>query len=159
MRSSGVRRVAPAPIKAISYYSSSHTPRELQAAAARGLDCFWEAGSKCGALCKNREMRRRVPSTSRKTRFASKPYMGIRYAETQTPGMLRKPRDSPYVCPRPKKFKRLAARDTLNGSRPNLRQREPDGRILPTLPTFGTKVRARRDVPEGKNKITIIHIC
>ena len=133
MRGSGERRVAPAPIKAISYYNSSHTPRKLQAAAARGLDCCWAARSKCGALCKNREIRRRVPSTSRKTRFASNPYMGIGGAETQTPGMLRKPGNLPYyVCPRPKKFKRLAKRDTVNGSRPNHRQRESDGRIVPT---------------------------
>ena len=60
--------------------------------------------------------------------------------------------------PQAKKVKRLATRDTLNGSRPNLRQREPDGRIVPTPPTFGTKVRARRDVPEGRKNITIILI-
>ena len=29
------------------------------------------------------------------------------------------------------KIKRLATRDTLHGSRPNLRQRDPDGRIVP----------------------------
>ena len=150
MRSSVVRWVALAPIKAINYYNSSHTPRELQAAAARGLDCCWAAGSKCGALCNNREMRQRVPSTSRKPRFASKPYMGIGDAETQTPGMLRKPGDLPYVRPTPKKLKRLATRDVLNGSRPNLRQREPDGRVLPT-PTnvwdegASTKRCARRE--------------
>ena len=46
-RGSGVSagRASQAPIKAISYYNSSHTPRELQAAAARGLDCCWAAGS------------------------------------------------------------------------------------------------------------------
>ena len=38
----------------ISYYNSSHTRIELQA-AARGLDCCWAAGSDRGALCKNRE--------------------------------------------------------------------------------------------------------
>ena len=80
-------------------------------------------------------------------------YAGIGYAETQSPGMLRKPGDLPQVCPRPKKFNRLATRDTLHGSRPNLRQHEPDGRIVPTAPdVFGTKVRARRDVPEGIKK-------
>ena len=45
-----------APIKAINYHNSSHTRIELQAAAARGLDCCWAAGSERGALCKNREM-------------------------------------------------------------------------------------------------------
>ena len=48
--SSGVRRVAQAPIKAISYYNSSHTPRELQAAAARALDCCW-AADRSAVLC------------------------------------------------------------------------------------------------------------
>ena len=41
----------------ISYYNTSHTRMELQAAAAaRGLDCSWAAGSWRGALCKKREM-------------------------------------------------------------------------------------------------------
>ena len=46
--------------------------------------------------------------------------------------MLRKPGDLPEVCPTPQKFKRLATRGTLHGSRPNLRQRDPNGRIVPT---------------------------
>ena len=33
------------PIKAITYYNSSHTRVELQAAAARGLDRCWAVGS------------------------------------------------------------------------------------------------------------------
>ena len=61
-------------------------------------------------------------------------YAGIRDAETLSPGMLRKPGDLPYPRPRPKQFKRLATRDTLHGSRPNLRQRDPNGRIMPTPP-------------------------
>ena len=36
------------------------------------------------------------------------------------------------VCSRPKKFKRLATCDTPHGSRPNLRQRDPIGRVVPT---------------------------
>ena len=44
-----------APIKAITYYNSSHTRIELQAAAARGLDCCWAAASRRGALCQNKE--------------------------------------------------------------------------------------------------------
>ena len=59
-------------------------------------------------------------------------YTEIGDAETQSPGMLRKPGDLPQVCVRPKKFKKLATRDTLHGSRPNLRQRDPDGRIVLT---------------------------
>ena len=50
-------------------------------------------------------------------------YAGIGDAEAQSPGMLWQPRDLPQVCPRPKKFKTLATRDTLHGSRPNLQQR------------------------------------
>ena len=96
-------------------------------------------------------MRRHVPFTSRKTLFASKPYMGIGDAETQTPGMLRKPGDLPYVSPRPKKFERLATHDTLNGSRPNLRQREPDGRIVPTPPNrLGQKCEHEEMCPKEK---------
>ena len=34
----------------------------------------------------------------------------------------------------------------------------PTVELCPPHPTFGTKVRARRDAPEGKKKITIIHI-
>ena len=65
--------------------------------------------------------------------------------------MLRKPGDLPQVCPRPKKFKRVATRDTLHGSRPNLQQREPDTvELCPPHPTFETKVPTRRDAPEGE---------
>ena len=60
------------------------------------------------------------------------------------------PGDVPYLGPGPKKNSRLATLDTLHGSRPNLRQRDPDGRIVPTHLTFRMKVRARRDVPGKK---------
>ena len=60
-------------------------------------------------------------------------------AETPSLGMLRKPGDSPYPYPRPKKFKRLATRDTLHGSRPNLRHRDPNGLIVPTPPSVSDK--------------------
>ena len=66
-------------------------------------------------------------------------YAGIGDAETQSPGMLRKPGGLPQVCPGSKKFKRVATRDTLHGSRPNLRQREPDGRIVPIPPDVSDK--------------------
>ena len=76
-------------------------------------------------------------------------YTGIGDAETQSPGMLRKPGDLPQVCPRPKKFKRLTTRDILHGSRQNLRQRDPDDRIVPAPSDVsdkgaGTKRCARR---------------
>ena len=41
--------------------------------------------------------------------------------------------------PTAKRFKRLATRDTLHGSRPNLRQRVPNGRIVPTPPTVSNE--------------------
>ena len=84
-------------------------------------------------------------------------YAGIGDAETQSPGMLRKPGDLPYMCPRPKKFKRLATRDTLHESRPNLRQREPDGRIVPTPPDVSDKGASTKRCAQRKKKITIIH--
>ena len=79
-------------------------------------------------------------------------YAGIRDAETQSPGMLRKPGDLPQVCPRPKKFKRLATRDTLHGSRPNLQQREPDGRIVPTPPDVWDKGASTKRCARRKKK-------
>ena len=66
-------------------------------------------------------------------------YTGIGDAEAPSPGMLRKPEDLPYPCPRPKKFKRLATRNTLHESRPNLRQCDPNGRIMPTPPNDSDK--------------------
>ena len=53
-------------------------------------------------------------------------------AETPPPGMFRKPEDLPCQCPRQTNFKSLAIRDTLHGSRPNLRHRDRDGRIMLT---------------------------
>ena len=78
-------------------------------------------------------------------------YTGIGDAETPSPGMLREPVDLPYVCPRPKKLKRLATRDTLHGSRPNLRQRDPNGRIVPTPSDVSDKGANRK-----RKKMTII---
>ena len=62
------------------------------------------------------------------------------------------------MCPRPKKFKMLATRDTLHGSRPNLQQREPDGRIVPTPPDVWDKGANTKRCARRKKKITIIHI-
>ena len=50
------------------------------------------------------------------------------------------------MCPRPKNSNSLATRYTLHGSRPNLRQRDSNGRIVLTPPKVRTKVRARRGV-------------
>ena len=44
-----------------------------------------------------------------------------------------------YVPKAKKKFKRLAKRDPLHRLRPNLRQREPDGQIVPTPPDLSEK--------------------
>ena len=153
--SSGVRRVAQAPIKAISYYNSSHTPRELQAAAARGLDCCWAARSKRGALCKTREMRPRVPSTSIKTRFASKSYV-----RTQGWGMQKpNPRGrcgNPGICLKcaqgQKSLKGLPRSTHCTDRAQTSSNLSPTVELCPPHPTFRIKVRARRDVPkEEKN--------
>ena len=59
-------------------------------------------------------------------------YTWIRDAETPIPGDVAETRGFALSVPKAKKFKRLATRDTLHGSRPNPRQRDPDGRIVPT---------------------------
>ena len=79
-------------------------------------------------------------------------YAGRGDAETQSPGMFWKPGDLPQVCPRPKKFKRLAMRDTQHGSRPNLQQREPDGQIVPTPPDVWDKGASTKRCARRKKK-------
>ena len=64
---------------------------------------------------------------------------------------MRKPGDLPYIL-KAKKLKGLATRDKLYGSHPNLGQRDPKVRIVPPPLTFRTKVRARRDMPENRDK-------
>ena len=87
-------------------------------------------------------------------------YTGIGDAETPSPGMLRKPGDLPKVCPRPKKFKRRATRDTLHGSHRNLRQRDPNGRIVPTPSDVSDDVAStKRCAPLKKVTIIRIHMC
>ena len=85
-------------------------------------------------------------------------YTGIGDAETQSPGMLRIPGDLPQVCPRPKKFKRLSTRDTLHGSRPNLRQRDPNGRTVPTPSDVLDKSASTKRCARRKKKKTVIRI-
>ena len=80
-------------------------------------------------------------------------------AETPSPGMLRKLGDLPLGCPRPKKFKRLATRDTLHGSRPNLRQRDPNGRIVPTPPNVSYKGVSTKRCARRKKNHNDTHTC
>ena len=85
-------------------------------------------------------------------------HAGIGDAGTQSPGMLRKPWGLPQVCPRPKKFKKLATRDTLHGSRLNFQQREPDGRIVPTPPDVWDKGASTKKCARRKKR-TLLYIC
>ena len=57
-------RASQAPIKVITYYNRSHTRIELQAAAARGLDCCWELCGRVVALCSLGIVRYHIRSTS-----------------------------------------------------------------------------------------------
>ena len=66
--------------------------------------------------------------------------------------MLRKPGDLPHPCPRSKKFKRLATRDTLHGSRPNLQQRHPNSQIVPTPPYISDKGASTKRCVRKKKK-------
>ena len=57
------------------------------------------------------------------------------------------------------KSKRLATRDTLHGSRPNLRQRDPDGLIVTTPSDFSDKGASTKRCARRKKKETIrLHI-
>ena len=85
-------------------------------------------------------------------------YTGIGDAETQSAGMLRKPGGLPQVCPRPKKIEGLATRDTLHESRPNLRRRDVDSRIVPTPSDVSDKGASTKRYARRKQKMTIIHI-
>ena len=76
-------------------------------------------------------------------------------AETPSPGMLRKPGDLPYPCPRPKKFGRLAMRDTLHESRPNIRQCDPNGRIAPTPSSVSGKGASTKRCARRKKKLQL----
>ena len=80
-------------------------------------------------------------------------YTGIGDAETQSPGMLRKPGNC-RKCAQGQKSLPRATHCTDRDQ--NLRQRDPNGTVelCPPHPTFRTKVRARRDVPEEEKKMT-----
>ena len=126
----------------ISYYNSSSTRIELQD-AARGLDCCWAAGSWRGALCKKREwnvypLRGEKPGLLPNLTYVR----GDRGCRNPIPGDVAETRGFAlyYIyVPKAKNVFRLATRDTLHGSRQNLRQREPDGRIVPTPPDVSDK--------------------
>ena len=95
--------------------------------------CCWAAGSWRGALCKAREMCV-YPLAENPARIQFlRAYTEIGDAETQSP---RRCCGNPGIClihaKRPKKLRRLATRDTLHGSRPNLRQRDRMGRTVLT---------------------------
>ena len=70
-----------------------------------------------------------------------------RDAETQSPGGcgntipgdVAGTRGFTSSMPNARTVKRLATRDTQHGSRPNLRQRDPNGRIVPTPPDVSDK--------------------
>ena len=147
----------------ISHYNSSHTRIELQA-ADRGLDCCWAAGSERGALGKKRE-RNVYPLRAEKPSL----YPNItcvredRGCRNPIPGDIAETRGFASSVPKAKKvFDRLATRGTLHESRPNLRQREPDGRIVPTPPDVSgkgvsTKRCARRKMKNHKLYIFLVH--
>ena len=101
-------------------------------------------------------MRLRVLSTSRKTRFASKFNLtcvrGDRGCRNTNPGDVAETRGFALRVPKAKKFKRLATRDTLHGSCPNLRQREPDGRIVPTPSDVSAKGASTKRCARRKKK-------
>ena len=90
-------------------------------------------------------------------------YTGIGDAETQSPGMLRKPGICLKCAQGQKKITRLATRDTLHGSRPNLRHRDLDGRIVPTPSdvsdkSTSTKRYARRRKINDNYTYIFLHI-
>ena len=58
--------------------------------------------------------------------------------------------------------KRLDTRDTLHESRPNLRQRDPNGRIVPTSPNVSDKgastkrcVRRKKNATQPQDTVTV----
>ena len=116
--------------------------------------CSPHAVSYASFAKRNRNITRRKNSLSNLTWVN-----GDRDVETPTPGMLRKPGDLHYPCPRPKKFKGLATRDTLYGSRPDPRQRDPNDRIVPTPSDVSVKgASTKRCALEEKKTILRIHV-
>ena len=135
----------------ISYHKISHARIQLQAAAARGLllgdrVVAWWSAKRGKESCTLYEEKSPVCIKSLRT------YAGIGDAETQFPGMCRKPGDLSKVCPKVKKLERLATRDTQHGSRPDLQQREPDGRIVSTPPDVWDKGASTKGCARSKKK-------
>ena len=98
----------------------------------------------------------RVPSTSRKSRFASKSYvriyMGIGDAETQTPwGCCRNPGICLKCAQGQESLKGLPRATHCTDRAQTFGNVSPTVELCPPHPTFRTKVRAQRDMPEGKS--------
>ena len=72
--------------------------------------------------------------------------------------VMRNPRGFFSSCPRAKKLKRLATRDTPHGSRPNLDDSDRRVRVVPTSLAFSLTVRVRGDMPENKVSIITTHM-
>ena len=142
----------------ISYYNGSYTRIELQA-AARGLDAGRQDRSVVLWAKRGKETCTLYEQKSPVSIQILSAYTAIGDAETQSPGMLRKPGDLPQVCPRPKTFLTGLPRATHGTDRAQTSGNvSPTVELCPPHPTFRTKVRARRDVTEGNKKITNIHI-
>ena len=142
-----------APIKVTTYYNSSHTRIELRAAAAGRQDRSVVLCAKIGkCTCTLYEQKNPVCIQILRA------YTGIGDAEAQSPGMLRKPGDCLKCAQGQKKFERLATRDTLHGSRPNLRHRDLDGRIVPTPSDVWDKGASTKRYARRSKKMTIICI-
>ena len=103
-----------------------------------------------------KEGKKRVPSTR-----AEKPGLhpnftcvrGDKGCRNPIPaGMLRKPRDWPQVCPRTKKIKGLPRATHCTDRAQTSGNVSPTVELCPPHPKFRKKVRARKDMPEGKKK-------
>ena len=145
----------------ISCHNSSHTRIQLQAAAARG----WTAAGRQDrsvVFCANRGKYTCTLYESSKAGFASKnlhAYVGIKDAEAQSP---RGCCGNPGICLRcaqgQKRLKGLPRATHCTDRAQTSSNVSPTVELCPPHPTFGTKVRTRRDTPEGEKQITIVHI-
>ena len=143
------------------YYNSSHTRIQLQAAAARGLDCCWVAGLAWCSVQKEGKKRPRVPSTSRKTRCASKFYVRTRGYGMQEPN-TGECCGNPGICLKcaqgQKSLKGLPRATHCSDRAQTSSNVSPTVELCPPHPTFGRKVRARRNACARRKKTTQIYI-
>ena len=106
----------------------------LPNAAAVRQGCMWLCALRM-LSCHVRALQKKNGKITRGKNCLSKCYVrtrGQRMWKSRPRGCCGTPRDLPCPCPRKKTFKRLATCDTLHGWRPNLRQRDPNGSIVPT---------------------------